>query len=223
VITSADVAERLEVVRGRIAAAGGRTDVSIVAVTKGFGVDAIEAALAVGLVEVGENYAQELTDKVGELVVPAAAAPPRFHFIGRLQRNKVRHLARTVAVWQSVDRAELLREIAHRAPGATVLVQLNLSGELQKGGCAPTDAPALVAEGRDLGLDVQGLMGVGPAGPPDAARPGFRQLVALADELDLPIRSMGMSGDLDVAVQEGSTMVRVGTDLFGPRPPRAAG
>jgi PLP dependent protein len=223
VITSTEVAERLEVVRGRIAAAGGGAEVAIVAVTKGFGVDAVEAALAAGLVDIGENYAQELSDKVAGLAVPAGAPPARVHFIGRLQRNKVRHLAPIVAVWQSVDRLDLAREIATRAPGATVLVQLNLSGEPQKGGCVPADAPALVTEGRELGLDVQGLMGVGPAGPPEAARPGFRQLVTVADELDLPVRSMGMSGDLEVAVQEGSTMVRVGTDLFGPRPPRGGG
>ncbi len=219
-ITSDEVAARLATVRGRIEAAGGGPDVTVVAVTKGFGVDAVEAALAAGLVDVGENYAQELSDKVAELVVPDGASPPRVHFIGRLQRNKVRHLAATVAVWQSVDRLALAREIAARAPGATVFVQLNLSGESQKGGCAPADAPELVARGRDLGLDVQGLMGVGPAGPPEAARPGFRRLAALADELDLPVRSIGMSGDLEVAVQEGSTMVRIGTDLFGPRPPR---
>jgi pyridoxal phosphate enzyme (YggS family) len=218
VITSDEVATRLTAVQDRIAAAGGGADVTLVAVTKGFGVDAIEAALAAGLAEVGENYAQELSDKAGQLVVPDGAPSPRFHFIGRLQRNKVRHLAGTVAVWQSVDRLELAREIAARAPGATVLVQLNLSGEPQKGGCAPGDALELVAQARELGLDVQGLMGVGPAGSPDAARPGFRQLVSLADQLDLPVRSMGMSGDLEVAVREGSTMVRVGTDLFGPRP-----
>jgi len=181
-------------------------------VTKGFGIDAVEAALGAGLVDLGENYAQELLEK--------APGHPRvrFHFIGRLQRNKVRPLAPLVALWQSVDRLELAREIARRAPGAAVLVQINLSGEPQKGGCAPGEVAALVAAARDLGLDVQGLMGVGPAGPREAARPGFRELVALADRLDLPVRSIGMSADLEVAVQEGATMVRVGTDLFGPRP-----
>ena len=213
-ITTQQVAERLAEVRTRIAAAGGG-DVTLVAVTKGFGVDAVEAALGAGLVDLGENYAQELLDKA-----PAAGGRARFHFIGRLQRNKVRLMAPHLALWQSVDRTELAAEIARRAPGAAVLVQLNLSGEPQKGGCDPDAAAALVDQARALGLDVRGLMGVGPAGDAEAARPGFRRLVSLAGELDLPVRSIGMSGDLEVAVQEGSTMVRIGTDLFGPRPPR---
>jgi uncharacterized pyridoxal phosphate-containing UPF0001 family protein len=113
-----------------------------------------------------------------------------------------------------------VREIAKRAPGAAVLVQVNLSGETQKGGCDRSAVPELVAEARAAGLDVRGLMGVGPAGEPEAARAGFRWLVDRAAELDLPERSIGMSADLEVAVQEGATMIRVGRDLFGPRPPR---
>ncbi len=216
------VAGRLDAVRSRILAAGGGPDVEVLAVTKGFGPDAVEAALGAGLVEVGENYAQELLDKAAHVAadIPSAGERPRYHFIGRLQRNKVRVLAPIVALWQSVDRLEVAAEIAKRAPGAAVLVQLNLSGEDQKGGCAPDDAIALVAAARDLGLDVRGLMGVAPAGPPEAARPGFVRLVGLADTLDLPIRSIGMSGDLEVAVEEGSTMVRIGRDLFGDRPPK---
>ncbi len=132
----------------------------------------------------------------------------------------MRQIAPFVALWQTVDRAALAAEIARRAPGAAVLVQLNLSGEPQKGGCAPEEAEALVVRAADLGLDVRGLMGVAPAGPPELARPGFRQLVALADDLGLPVRSVGMSADLEVAVEEGSTMVRIGRDLFGERPVR---
>jgi PLP dependent protein len=222
VISARQVEERLDQVEARIESAGGGPDVSIVAVTKGFGVDAIEAAMAVGLIDLGENYAQELLDKVHapELVGPVV---PRIHFIGRLQRNKVRALADVVTLWQSVDRLDLATEIARRAPGATVLVQLNLSGEATKGGCDPAGTRDLVDGARALGLDVQGLMGVGPAGPPAAAEAGFRRLVELADSLDLPIRSIGMSADLEVAVAAGSTMVRVGTDLFGPRPPHSPG
>lgn len=220
-VDPADVARRLEVVRSRIAGAADGRDVGIVAVTKGFGVDAVRAALGLGLDVVGENYAQELLAKAAELEAdPAPGAVPQWHFLGRLQRNKVRHLAPVVGVWESVDRAELVIEIAKRAPGAAVYVQANLSGEDQKGGAPMEEVPALVAQGRELGLDVRGLMGVGPAGAPEAARPGFRALVALADELDLPERSIGMSADLEVAVAEGATIVRVGTDLFGPRPPR---
>lgn len=212
------VAARAAQVRGRIDGAAGGRPVTIVAVTKGFGADAVEAALAAGLPDVGENYAQELVAKADELGDRAAGA--RWHMIGRLQRNKVRLLADRVAWWQTVDRLELAAEIARRAPGARVLVQLNLSGEEHKGGCPIDGGAELVTACRDLDVRVEGLMGVAPAGPPEAARPGFRRLVELADELTLPVRSIGMSGDLDVAVEEGSTMVRVGTAIFGPRPPR---
>ncbi|HEY5153663.1 MAG TPA: YggS family pyridoxal phosphate-dependent enzyme [Acidimicrobiales bacterium] len=210
--------ERAAALRARLAAAGAPGSLTVVAVTKGFGPDAVRAAVGAGLVDVGENYAQEVVDKAASLagLVPA----PRFHFIGRLQRNKVRLLAGLVTLWQSVDRAELVTEIARRAPGAEILVQLNLSGEEQKGGCPIDDVAELVGQAIEAGLVVRGLMGVGPAGPPESARPGFRHLVALADDLALPVRSIGMSADLEVAVEEGSTMVRVGRDLFGERPPR---
>ncbi|MCU0271252.1 MAG: YggS family pyridoxal phosphate-dependent enzyme [Acidimicrobiales bacterium] len=208
-------------VHERIRRAGGDpARVGLVAVTKGFGVDVVRAALAAGLVELGENYAQELLAKHAELDALPAPSGPRWHFIGRLQRNKVRQLAPLVSMWHTVDRVELGQEIARRAPGARVLVQLNLSGEPQKGGCEPGEAAALVARLRSLDLDVAGLMGVAPMGEPEAARPGFRLLVGLADELGLPERSIGMSADLEVAVEEGATLVRVGRGLFGPRPPR---
>jgi pyridoxal phosphate enzyme (YggS family) len=220
-VDPADVARRLEVLRARIQAVADGRDVAVVAVTKGFGTDAVRAALGLGLDVVGENYAQELLAKAADLEDdPVPGVVPRWHFLGRLQRNKVRHLAAVVDVWESVDRAELVAEIARRAPGAAVLVQANLSGEPQKGGAPLDEVPALVAQARELGLDVRGLMGVGPAGAPEAARAGFRALVAMAEELGLPERSIGMSADLEVAVEEGATTVRVGTDLFGPRPPR---
>ena len=214
------VGRRLEVLRDRIEQTSAGRPVAVVAVTKGFDVDAVEVALDLGLTTVGENYAQELLAKVEALAATASA--PVWHFLGRLQRNKVRQLAPHVGLWQSVDRSELLDEIGRRAPGASVLVQVNLSGEAQKGGAAMDEIPGLVAHGRSLDLDVQGLMGVGPAGSPEDARPGFRALVALADQLELPVRSIGMSADVEVAVQEGATLVRVGTALFGPRPPRPA-
>jgi pyridoxal phosphate enzyme (YggS family) len=202
----------------RIVSAGGDpARITVVAVTKGFGPATAVAAVAAGLDVLGENYAQELLTKVEAL---AAGPRPEWHFLGRLQTNKVRHLAPHVDLWQSVDRPELVREIAKRAPGAAVLVQLNLSGEAQKGGCDVADTPMLVGLARDEGLDVRGLMGVGPAGDPADARSGFERLVALADAYELPVRSIGMSADLEVAVRAGSTMVRIGTDLFGPRPPR---
>lgn len=210
----ARIAEVLE----RIRAAGG-VDVKLLAVTKGFGPDAVIATIGTPVVGVGENYAQELLSKAAA-VDATATAGVAWHFIGRLQRNKVRRLAPLVQVWQSVDRTELAEEIARRAPGARVLVQVNCSGQPHKGGVPWAEVVPLVERARAAGLAVEGLMGVGPDGPAEQAREGFRRLVALADELALPERSIGMSHDLDVAVEEGSTLVRVGEGIFGPRPAR---
>ena len=208
---------RVQQVRDRIEAAGGDPEaVAVLAVTKGFGPEVALAAAAVGLVDLGENYAQELVAKAP--VLAEAGATVRWHAIGRLQRNKVKALAGIVSLWQTVDRLDLGREIAKRAPGAAVLVQVNVSDEPQKGGCDPAGTGDLVSALRNEGLEVRGLMTVGRTGSPDDARAGFRTLRSMADDLDLPVRSMGMSGDLDVAVAEGSTMVRVGAALFGPRP-----
>lgn len=210
-----ELAERIDQVRRRIAAAGGEGRVQLLPITKGFGPGAVALAVEAGFEEVGESYAQELLGKA-----PSLAGPVRWHFVGRLQRNKVRALAPLVAVWQSVDRAALVDEIARRAPGARVLLQVAATSEPQKGGCPPADVPGLLALARAAGLDVGGLMAVGPAGPPEGARRAFRMVSTLADELGLVERSMGMTGDLEVAVEEGSTMVRIGTALFGPRGPR---
>lgn len=218
--------ERLAVVRGRIAAAAPEpARVRLVAVTKGFGIDVVRAALAAGLVDFGESYVQELVSKATEIerAVAGAADPdaevvPRWHAIGRLQRNKVRKAAPHVALWHSVDRLALGAEIARWAPGAAVLVQVNTSGEATKGGCEPAMAAGLVEGLVDLGLDVRGLMTIAPAGPPEGARPAFRAARELRDRLGLSELSMGMSGDLEVALAEGATIVRVGSGLFGPRP-----
>ncbi|MFM7064450.1 MAG: YggS family pyridoxal phosphate enzyme [Actinomycetes bacterium] len=198
-----------------------RTDreVRLVCVTKAHGPEVAAAALAAGLQDLGENYAQELAAKAALLALhPPAGTEPRWHFIGQLQRNKVRLVAPHAAWWHTLDRAPLVDEVARRAPGARVLVQLDLAGAAGRGGCDPTDAPALVARARDAGLEVLGLMGVAPPGPPESARAGFRLLVEIADDLGLPERSIGMSGDADVAVEEGATVVRVGAALVGPRP-----
>jgi pyridoxal phosphate enzyme (YggS family) len=219
VTDAAAVAANVADVHRRLAAAGGE-GVKLLAVTKGFGAPEVAAARAAGVDGIGENYAQELLAKATALDAEAPNDPVPWHFIGHVQRNKVRVLAPRVRVWQSVDRVELAGEIAKRAPGATVLVQVNASGEAQKAGCAFDEGPALVARCRELGLAVQGLMAIGPTGPPDAARGPFERVVALADELGLPERSIGMTDDLEVAVEAGSTMVRVGRALFGPRPAR---
>lgn len=206
-------------VHQRIADAGGDpAAVQLLAVTKGFGPELAVAAAQAGLVDLGENYAQELVAKAP--VLAGSGLQVRWHAIGRLQRNKVKALADLVHLWQSVDRVDLGHEIARRAPGARVLVQVNVSDEPQKGGCAPDEAALLVRQLGAEGLDVRGLMTVGRTGGPEEARAGFATLRRLADDLDLPVRSMGMSGDLEAAVAEGSTLVRVGGALFGPRPSR---
>ena len=212
VVDTTEVADRVAAVRARIAAAGRAPDeVTLVAVTKGFGPEAVDAAAAVGVVDVGENYAQELAEK-------AQTVTARWHFLGHVQRNKVKSIARVVHLWQGVDRVAAGEEIARRVPGARVLVQVNIAAERERNGCEPHEVPALVERLAALGLDVRGLMAVGPAGPPELSRPGFAEVSALADRLGLVERSMGMTDDLEVAVEEGSTMVRVGRGLFGARP-----
>ena len=207
----ADVAANLAAVRDRIRTAGGDpVQVTVVAVTKGFGDDAVEAAVAAGATDLGENYAAELAAKWRPGV--------RWHFLGAIQRNKVRSLATMVDLWQGVDRRDEAEAIASRAAGAAVLVQVNVSGEPQKSGCAWDDVASLVERARAAGVEVRGLMAVGPSGPPEAARLPFRRLAQVARSLELPEVSMGMTADLEVAVQEGATMVRVGTALFGARP-----
>ncbi|MGI9033998.1 MAG: YggS family pyridoxal phosphate enzyme [Acidimicrobiales bacterium] len=213
---AARVADSLATIRHRIAAAGGSpAEVTVVAVTKGHGPAAAMAALDAGLCDVGENYAAALV--ATSSAVTAGGRRARCHFLGHVQRNKVRAVASHVHLWQGVDRPAAGAEIARRAPGAAVLVQVNVSGEAAKNGCRPEEVPMLVEDLVSRGLDVRGLMAVGPAGPVEDARPGFRQLVDLADRLGLGVRSIGMTDDLEVAVGEGSTMVRIGRGLFGPR------
>jgi hypothetical protein len=217
-----DLPGRVAAVRDRIAEAGGDPGaVRLVAVTKGFDAGVVREALDAGLADIGESYVQELVGKATELGESAGERGLRWHFVGRLQRNKVRKAAPHVWLWHSVDRLALGAEIARWAPGAAVLAQVNASGEASKAGCEPSMAPALVDGLVDLGLHVHGLMTIAPAGPAEGARPAFRTLRELAGRLGLGELSMGMSDDLEVAVQEGATMVRVGRDLFGPRPDQA--
>lgn len=212
------IAERLGEVQERIAGAAARAGrdaagVRLIGATKTVPAERIAEAVAAGLTEVGENRAQELLAKApGLSEVPA---PPNWHFLGPLQRNKVRALAPWVSLWQSVDRASLGAEIARRAPEARVLVEVNLAQESQKVGCAPDAAEDLVSSLVDQGLRVDGLMAVPPAD--DDPRPWFAALRDLASRLGLVELSMGMSGDFEVAIEEGATIVRVGRALFGDR------
>jgi pyridoxal phosphate enzyme (YggS family) len=215
-----DLTTRLAEVRERIAHAAreaGRDpdDVQLVAVSKEANVAAVRDAIAAGQRDFGENRAQELAAKAEAL----ADGGPRWHFIGRLQRNKVRHIAPAVTLWQSVDRGELGELIARHAPGARVLVQVHFGEELTKGGCDPAAAAALADRLTGLGLAVEGLMTVPPHH--EDPRPYFATLRDLAARIGLRTLSMGMSGDYEAAIGEGATLVRVGTAVFGARTPGA--
>jgi pyridoxal phosphate enzyme (YggS family) len=211
------VSEAVATLRNRIAQAGG-IDVALIAVTKTFGSEAWRFAKAAGCDGVGENYAQEVVHKASEVALTDRLP---VHFIGQLQSNKIKQLADIVDVWQSVDRLSLLNEIAKRTTvsGASVMVQVNVTGEEGKGGCAPPLVGELSRAALDLGLDVVGLMAVGPTNEdPIVTRGAFRTLRTLVNDHGLRHCSMGMTGDLEIAVEEGSTMVRVGSALFGKRP-----
>lgn len=218
------IAERVQSIRDRVAAAGGDPGaVRLIAVSKGHSVEMIGAALGAGVTDFGESYVQELVAKVDALDEGgASASAARWHMIGRLQRNKVRLAAPHVHLWQSVDRLSLAAEIAQRAPGAAVLVQVNVAGADQQAGCPPERLPAVVEGCADLGLDVRGLMAIGARDTPAATAAGFARLRSLVDRLGLQECSMGMSGDFELAVAEGATMIRVGSALFGPRDEAAA-
>ena len=216
----ADVKERLDELHRRIAEAGGDpTRVTVVAVTKTFGPEVVRAAVGAGLSDLGENYAAELAAKA--TAAAGEGLVPRWHFIGAIQRNKVRSVAPHVHLWHGVARVTEGAEIARWSPGAAVLVQVNVSGEATKNGVPPDEVASLVARLREMGLDVRGLMGIAAQGSADAARGGFHMLADLARHLELAELSMGMTEDLEVAVQEGATIIRVGRALLGPRPSRS--
>jgi PLP dependent protein len=216
-VDPARVAAAIAVVAARITELAAGRRVALIAVTKGFGADAIEAAVAAGCTAIGENYAQELQRKMA-----ATTARPAVHFIGQLQTNKVRLIAPLIDVWQTVDRPSIVAEIARRAPAATVFVQVNTTAEPAKGGCSPEAAAGLVDASREAGLDVIGLMTVGPtSGDRIGTARAFGELRSLADRLGLAGCSMGMSGDYETAIEHGATHVRVGSALFGARPTTA--
>jgi pyridoxal phosphate enzyme (YggS family) len=208
-----DVAANLAAVRARIERAGGDPDaIAIVAVTKGQPAEACRAAVAAGLTVLGENRVQEALDKMDE--VPGAT----WHLIGHLQTNKARHAGRFTLV-QSLDSVRLAGALAARGRVAALL-EVNVSREAQKHGVAPEEAAATAAAVADL-VDLRGLMAIGPSsGDP---RPAFAELRRVRDEAEqrlgraLPVLSMGMSEDLEAAVAEGTTMVRIGRALLGPR------
>jgi pyridoxal phosphate enzyme (YggS family) len=230
---------RLQQVHARIeraARAAGRDPqaVALVAVSKTFGADRIREALAAGQHRFGENYLQEAVAKIDEIARTHAQKRPEWHFIGPIQSNKTRELAERFDWVQSVDRLKIAQRLNQQRPAdrpaLNVLLQINVSGEATKHGAAPGEVPEL---GRQIArlrrLRLRGLMAIPePTADPQRQRASFAQLRQLLDRLsaeladgaaDLDTLSMGMSDDLEAAVAEGSTMVRVGTAIFGARKP----
>jgi pyridoxal phosphate enzyme (YggS family) len=233
----AELAERLAAVQGRIARAAARAgrraeEITLVGASKKQSAEAVAALVAAGLRDCGESFVQEAREKIPRVAArlgPGAAAP-RWHLIGRLQRNKAKLAAGLFDVVEVVDRLELARALdAHAAAaGRTleVLLQVNVSGEAQKGGAPPETLAGLAGAVAALPhLRLTGLMAIPEATErPEAARPAFARLRELRDGLCgreagliLPQLSMGMSADFEVAIEEGATIVRVGTALFGAR------
>jgi pyridoxal phosphate enzyme (YggS family) len=210
-----EVNQRLALVREKISRIRNPDELVIVAVTKGFGPETCKAALAAGLRVLGENRVHEAILKMDEV------REAEWHLIGHLQTNKVRQAAGRFALIHSVDSVRLATEIAKVEPRQAVLLEVNVTREPQKHGADPDRAQELITEIARL-VELRGLMAMGPSQGDPA--PAFRELRRLRDDAEqglgksLPVLSMGMSGDFEVAVAEGSTMLRLGQALFGPRP-----
>ena len=218
------IAERARQVLDRIAAACARahrdpSEVHLIAVAKGHPAVAVREAYAAGLHDIGENYAQELVAKQAA----CSELPVRWHFIGRLQRNKAKLVAGQVELVHAVETVELAAELGKRAGGQVqpILISVNLAGETTKGGVTADALPELAKQIADVpGVRLDGLMTMPPpVDDPEQNRPYFEQLRKLGGELRLPLLSMGMSDDFEVAIACGATHVRVGTAIFGPRAP----
>ena len=191
--------------------------VDLVVVTKTHAADVVRAVADAGARMIGENYAQEVRDKAG-VIDDIRSEGVDVQFIGQLQTNKVRMIAGLVDCVASVDRASLVDEIAKRMAGARIHLQVNATGEPSKGGCVPEAVPQLIQRSLDQGLHVEGLMTVGPtSGTEQQTREAFRLVSEMATLHNLTVRNFGMSGDLQLAVEEGSTMVRIGSAILGIR------
>jgi len=224
---SRDVAGAIERVQQRIerACEGAGRDpgaVQLVAVSKGHPEDVIRAAYDAGMRTFGENYAQELAAKASAL---SDLRDIRWRFIGHLQRNKIKLIEGARATVDTVDSVRLAQALSARAAASATdveaLLQVNVGGEAQKSGCTPDEVPALVEAVRALpNITLRGLMTVAPhLDDVEATRPFFAALRELAEAHGLPELSMGMTHDLEQALAEGATMLRIGTAIFGPRPP----
>lgn len=221
----ADIGERLRGIRRRIGAALARAgdpgrEVTIVAVTKTMPAQVVDDVAEAGILDIGESRVQEALEKA-----PLVRAPVRWHLVGHLQRNKVRRAAELFSVIHSVDSAALLRTLAATGRTLSVFLEINVAGDVRKHGARPEDARSLRQEALRAGtIEVLGLMTVPPL--EEDPRGAFRALRGLLEELNRagdgpPMRSlsMGMSGDFEVAVEEGATHVRIGTALVGARSP----
>jgi pyridoxal phosphate enzyme (YggS family) len=224
-----DLADRFQAVEARLAAAcarAGRTraEVTLVAVSKLHPAEVVAAAHALGQRDFGENYAQELRDKHQAL---AACAGLRWHAIGPVQPKNARYLARAAHTFHALDRLEVAQELSRRRTGTPLrcLVQVNLTGEATKHGLPGAEVAGFLAQVRSLpNLALVGLTTLPPlVEDAEASRPHFSALRALASSLGLAELSMGTTSDFEVAVEEGATLVRVGTALFGERPAPASG
>lgn len=217
-----DIRANLAAVEARIQAACDRAgrkreDVLLVAVTKTFPASDVDAAIAAGITNVGENKVQEGRDKK-----PLVTASARWHLIGHLQSNKAKDAVRLFDVIQTVDSADLAAKISRQAAAAgktqEVLLQVNIGSEEQKSGVDADRVEALAKEVAAMpSIRLTGIMAIPPIGEAEAMRPHFRELKALRDALGLEHVSMGMTDDFEVAIEEGSTIIRVGRAIFGSR------
>jgi pyridoxal phosphate enzyme (YggS family) len=220
-MNGATIAERLSIVRERIATACTRAsrspeDVTLIAVSKGFGVDAMREAIDAGITDIGENRVQEFVDKHDALAnVPGV----RWHMIGHLQRNKAKVAVEHFDIIHSVDSLRLAEAISNRAlSNVSVFLEVNVAEEQTKAGFSLDELPKSFRQARQLHLDILGLMTVAPlTDNPEETRPVFRQLREAAHDLGLEGLSMGMTNDYEIAIEEGATHVRVGRAIFGER------
>jgi len=226
------IAENLKIIRERIEKAANRVrrnpeGIRLLAVTKEVDPERIIEAARCGVDIFGENYAQELRDK-HDIVEKALEKKIKWHFIGRLQKNKVKYILGRAELIHSLDSLSVAEEINKRAGKlgikVPVLLEINIGGEEAKGGIRPEQVEGFLVElGRFPHIDVEGFMTMPPLfDDPEMARPYFMQLRGLRDKLssrfpNLKELSMGMSGDFEIAIEEGATIVRIGTAIFGPR------
>ena len=212
-IYSEQMEERLEKIK-KLIKDKAQNPVTLIGVTKGFTHREVNIARELGIKNFGENYAQELLTKE-----PLIAAEISWHFIGQLQSNKIRKISHLVDVWHSVTSLKHAREIHKRNERAQMLLQVSLMGPSNSKGFEVKELPDIIGKLQDEGIDISGLMTMGVPGDMVATRVVFERLRKLADTFELSECSMGMSNDFEVALESGSSMIRVGSAIFGNRRP----